>query len=224
MEGFEPYLEKIFQFPVIALVFGLIAILLAKNFDIIFSGLVGFLLGVYVALPKIAEIFPQLKRWISDPTIGKIVVVVFGVVSGAVVYALFRLLVFVAGFLISAALVYYGLNSLRKVFDLDSVVSKLYNPDVVYLVLSAAVGVWVGIIAQKRERDIFSALSILTGSALASISAIYLVLKYLIKIGDPAEFISSEPGFYIILATFVVLSLIGFRLNFGKGRKAGQES
>ena len=209
MEGFENYLQPIFDYWYYSLIVGVFLIFAAKFVERITVALFGFLLGINMLFPVLVEQVPQINEWLSNPTYYQIAMIVFGIITAAVLYALYRTVTFVFGFAIVGILGYYIADFAFKYFNISFSIDPMYIKAGVGIVL----GILGGILTFKKSTEIIGVLSILVGSGTITAVIIGFILN-----GDYQKI--SEPLYSSVsIIIFLVLVILGFVINFRKKKE-----
>ncbi len=209
--NFTYYIDQIIQNWPLSLGIGLVALILAKYLKQIAVVFTGYIIGTYIILPYILMRFPQMRDVMADPKTHVILEIVIGVVSAAILYAAFKVVIFLAAFIAIGGMAYYAFVYLGDLINLNSLFKDVpLKLGIIYLILSAAAGVLGGYLAQKREEELVVFMAITSSSLILSVVLSYLILRAF------GEDVRSTLGMYVILGMFIVLFLLGVKLNFGK--------
>ena len=197
-----------------ALIIGLIAFILARYLRQLISIAIGYILGTYIVLPYLMSRFPSLRMLAKDGGSLILIEIVVGLISAIILYAVFKIFIFLAGVLVIGAISYYILVYIGKLLGVDSFINRFsLDPNLVYLILAVALGAVGGFIAQKREKEISIFTAVVASSLILSVVISYLLLK-------PFDVdLKGTLGMYTMLGVAIVLFFLGLKFNFSGSRK-----
>ncbi|MBO8161407.1 MAG: hypothetical protein H0Z24_07195 [Thermosipho sp. (in: Bacteria)] len=210
-DGLLIYLKPIIELWYYSLIAGLFLVFAAKFVEKISIALLGFIIGINVLFPVLLDQIPKLNEWLSDPAYYQISMLVFGVIVAAVLFALYKSFVFIAGFGVIGLIGYYLADFTIKFFDIQFT----FNP--LYITATAGIifGILGGIISSKKSSEVITVMSILVGSA--ALSAV--ILGFIL--GESIQDKITQPLYSsIFIAIFLVLVILGFVWNFRKSKKS----
>lgn len=211
LEGIQELLEKSVDIWYISLPVGVFLVLAAKYVEKLAIFLAGFVLGIIVIFPLTEKyIYPFLKLESSkiDSTTSMIIMIVIGIITAALCYALYRSFVFILGALLGFALSYYLLNLLVNLMKLDERIPLEYLGwgIIIASIIIALIG---GITALKRETEVVMLFSIIVGSALTS-----FVILSLLWIGLRIYIPKNDWKFLLpFIVLFLLLIFAGMRIS-----------
>jgi hypothetical protein len=211
-EGLLIYIRPIIEYWYYSLIVGVFLIFAAKFVEKISIALLGFLLGINVLFPVLLNQFPKLNEWLSEPAYYQISMLIFGVIVAAVLFALYKSFVFIAGFAVVGLIGYYLSDFVLQFFEIQFSFNPLY--------LTAAVGIGLGIlgglISSKKSSEVISVMSIIAGSGALSAVIVGFIIKNNIE-----EKITQPLYSSIFIALFLLIVILGFVWNFRKPKKTG---
>ncbi|MDI6863300.1 MAG: hypothetical protein QMC97_07985 [Pseudothermotoga sp.] len=205
----------------------------ARYLENILMSLLGFLLGSFFVSPLIiewmgrAEFLSGLQqKLLENSTAHLIFVLVLGVLCGAVLYGLYKIFVFLAGFLAAGALGYYLTRLILQSKELGAI-GQLDLNVLVSIGVGLSLGVVCGLIAVRKSSQVLAVISLLVASGLLSFSLVGW--SYVLMTRSPTEEISkmfeSQPITFAFVVVWLVLFALSVLLNFKKrARVAPRES
>lgn len=209
MAELEHYLRPLFDYWYYSLIAGVFLLFAAKFVEKLSVAIFGFIIGINILFPAIVERVPQIKEWLSNPTYYQISMVVFGVIAAAVLYAIYKSITFIFGFLVVGALGYYIANFIIGYFGITLSFEPLY----LYAGVAIVLGILGGIVTYKKSAEVIGVLSILVGAGTISAVIIGFILK-----GDFSKI--DEPLFSsVAIVIFLILVVLGFVINFKKKKE-----
>ncbi|QTA37265.1 hypothetical protein JYK00_05845 [Thermosipho ferrireducens] len=181
--------------------------------------LIGFIAGINFIFPFLMEKFPQLDQWLTTDVSKQVAMVILGILVAAIIYALYRAFVFIAGFLILGIIGYYVIDFVVRYFSIS------FPAESGYFIFGGAIlfGIIGGFFAARKSTEIVSILSIIVGSAVISSTIIAVIIKYIIKSEDFEKTFSQPVYSSIFVGLLLVFIILGFVINFGKrkGKERG---
>ncbi|MCD6104258.1 MAG: hypothetical protein J7J43_00530 [Thermosipho sp. (in: Bacteria)] len=211
-EGILIYIRPIIEYWYYSLIVGVFLIIAAKFVEKISIALLGFLLGINVLFPVLLNQFPQLNEWLAEPAYYQISMLVFGVIVAAVLFALYKSFVFIAGFGVVALIGYYLSDFALQFFDIQ----LGFNPLYITASIGIGLGILGGLISSKKSSEVISVMSIIAGSG--ALSAV--IVGFIIR--DNVDEKMTEPLYSsIFIGLFLLMVILGFVWNFKNPKKTG---
>ncbi len=184
--------------------------------------LFGFILGGYVLFPILIERIEVFREWaLTNETNYWISLIIVGVFAAIALYLLYKIFVFLVGFLTSGAIAYFVVDTVFKNFDLLSKVGTFVQENwfAILVGFSALVGVVGGLFAVKKSSMVVAFLGMVCGSFILALQAVgwvyYLIAK---DKGKTVEAFSSPAT----LAVLVVLTTVILILSLARQRKTNK--
>ncbi|OOC43482.1 hypothetical protein [Thermosipho sp. 1074] len=204
MENLQFYLKPLFEYWYYSLISGVFLLFAAKFVEKIAIAVLGFLLGINMIFPVVVEKVPQLNEVLSNYY--QIAMIVVGIITAAVLYALYKSITFIFGFGIVGILGYYLTDIVLKYLNLN------INFDPTYIAIGTGLvfGILGGIVTYKKSSEVIGILSVLIGAGTLAVVA----MKF-ISHGDLTTPLYSS----VFLVIFLLLVVIGFVVNFRKKKE-----
>ncbi|SHH47733.1 hypothetical protein [Thermosipho atlanticus] len=210
-EGLLVYLRPVIEYWYYSLIIGIFLVFAAKFVEKISIALLGFLLGINVLFPVLLNQFPQLNELLTDPAYYQISMLVFGVIVAAVLFALYKSFVFIAGFGVVGIIGYYLADFTIQFFDIQ----LNFNPLYITALIGVILGLIGGIISTKKSSEVISIMSIVVGSATLSAVVVGLITRNNIE-----EKITEPLYSSIFIGVFLALVILGSVWNFKRSKKS----
>lgn len=214
------YMIPLSSYWYLSLPIGFFMIFGARYMEKIGMALLGFLLGINFVFPMLYEKIPAMQEYLAQENYKIIAMVVVGIITAALIYALYKFVVFIAGFLLLGAIGYYGFQLIVQYLD---VVERIPYYTMITIVVAAVLGVIGGFAAFKKSEDTIVILSVIVGAATFSSVLMMLVGKYLLKVEDLQVFLKEPWVVGVVLVAIIIFAIIGFRISFSR-KKAPQKA
>lgn len=200
-------------------------VFMARYLEKILMPLLGFLIGSFFVSPLLidwmgkVEFLKDLQQKLLQSTAAhSIFVFIVGVLCGAVLYGLYKIFVFLAGFLAAGALGYFVTRLIVQDRDLGTI-GQIELRVILPFVVGAILGIICGLIAVRKSSQVLAVVSLLVASGLLAFSLVGWAYVWITK--SPVEQVSklfeNIPIVFSLLVTWLVLLAFGLILNF-KGR------
>ncbi|ABV32868.1 hypothetical protein [Pseudothermotoga lettingae] len=195
----------------------------AKHVEKVSVSLFGFLLGGFVLFPVLVDRFEAFRQWISTSEVNQyIAFFVISVLCAIVLYVLFRVFIFLVGFLATMGMVYYVVDFVVKRFELLANMNQFVQENwfMILLAVSAGCGIIGGLLATNRSSSVVAVLSLLAGSAALSVEIVGW--SYLFATQDKqkvSELFSKPAALAVFIVITAVLFVAGLYFNFSRGKK-----
>jgi len=200
----------------------------ARYLENILMSLLGFLLGSFFVSPLIIEWMGRVEllsglqqKLLKNTTAHLIFVLVLGVLCGAVLYGLYKIFVFLAGFLAAGALGYYLTRLILQSKELG-VIGQFDLDVLVPIGVGALLGVVCGLIAVRKSSQVLTVISLLVASGLLSFSLVgwsYVLMKK-IPTEEVSKMFENRPITFAFVIVWLVLLAFSVPLNFKRRAKA----
>ncbi len=191
----------------------------ATYIERIAMSLVGFVLGSYVLFPLLLDKFEPVREWaLAKETNYWVSLIIVGIFSAIVLYLLYKIFVFLVGFLASGAMTYFVLDMFFKKFDFFSRLNNFVQENwfAILLGISAVVGIIGGLFASKKSSSIIGILGMICGSFILAVQTIGWIYYLIVKDKEKTIELFSRPAGLVPL---VVLTTIILTLSVGISRK-----
>ncbi len=199
-------------------------VLAAKYLENILMPMLGFLLGGFFLSPLLIEWMGKVEflkglqeKLIENSTLNLIFVVVLGVLCGAVLYGLYKIFVFLVGFLAGGALGYFITLIVVRGRELGTVGQFDLNV-LVPVGVGIVLGLICGLIAVRKSAQVLAVISLLVASYLLAFSAVGWLYVWITK--SPKQEVSklfeSQPIVFALIFVWLILLVLGLFLNFRK--------
>ncbi|MDK2886891.1 MAG: hypothetical protein PWP54_1469 [Thermosipho sp. (in: thermotogales)] len=211
-EGILIYIRPVIEYWYYSLIVGVFLIFAAKFIEKLSIALLGFLLGINVLFPVLLNQFPKLNEWFVEPAYYQISMLVFGVIVAAVLFALYKSFVFIAGFAVVGLIGYYLADFAIQFFKIQ----LSFNPLYITAIVGIGLGILGGLISSKKSSEVISVMSIIAGSAALSAVIVGFIIRNNIE-----EKITEPLYSSIFIGIFLLLTVLGFIWNFKKQKNTG---
>ncbi|KAF2957324.1 hypothetical protein AS159_09905 [Thermotoga sp. Ku-13t] len=199
-------------------------VLAAKYLENILMPMLGFMLGGFFVSPMLIEWMGKVEflkgiqqKLLENYTLNLIFVVVLGLLCGAVLYGLYKIFVFLAGFLAGGALGYFVTQLVIRERHLGTL-GQLDLNILIPIGVGIALGVICGLIAVKKSAQVLAVISLLVASYLLAFSAVGWLYVWIAK--SPKQEVSklfeSQPIVFALFFVWLILFVFGLSLNFRK--------
>ncbi|HBT39899.1 MAG: Uncharacterized protein XD58_0692 [Thermotoga sp. 50_1627] len=199
----------------------------ARYLENILMSLLGFLIGSFFVSPLLIEWMGKVEflrgmqqKLLENSTAHLIFVLILGVLCGAVLYGLYKIFVFLAGFLAAGALGYY----LTRLILQDKELGAIGQFDLKVLVpigVGLLLGVICGLIAVRKSGQVLAVVSLLVASALLSFSLIGWSYTWMSgsSIGEVSKMFENRAIMFAFVAVWLILFAFSVMLNFRRRAK-----
>ncbi|MCS7175351.1 hypothetical protein [Pseudothermotoga sp.] len=200
----------------------------AKYLENILMPLLGFLLGTFFAAPFFiewmgkVEFFKELQeKLLQSSTAQLIFALIVGVLCGAVLYGIYKLFVFLAGFSVAGALGYYAVRLIVQGKDLGTVGQFDLN-FLVPIGCGILLGTICGLIAARNSSKVLALISMIVASGLLAFSIVGWVYVWINR--SPVDQVLKifEDRLLVFSLTILWLVVLGLAISFNFRRRVKQ--
>lgn len=197
----------------------------AKYLENILLPSLGFLLGAFFASPFLIEWMGKVEflkglqeKLFQSSAARMIFVLIVGVLCGAVLYGIYKIFVFLAGFLAAGALGYYITHLIIQDRDLGTVGQFELNI-LIPISVGVLLGVICGLIAVRNSRRVLAAISILAASGLLAFSLVGWVYVWITKSSTGQVYEIFEDRLLVFSLIILWLFILGLSISFNFVRR-----
>lgn len=197
----------------------------AKYLENILLPLLGFLLGAFFASPFLIEWMGRVEflkefqeKLLQSSTAHLIFVLIVGVLCGAVLYGIYKIFVFLAGFLAAGALGYYVTHLIVQDRDLGTVGQFDLNV-LIPIGVGALLGVVCGLIAVRNSNRVLAVISMLAASGLLAFSLVGWVYVWITKSSTEQVYEVFENRLLVFSLIILWLFMLGLSISFNFVRR-----
>lgn len=201
----------------------------AKYLENILLPLLGFLLGAFFASPFLIEWMGKVEflkglqeKLLQSSTAQLIFVLIVGVLCGAVLYGIYKIFVFLAGFLAAGTLGYYITHLIVQGRDLGAVGQFELNV-LIPIGVGALLGIFCGLIAVRNSSKVLAAISMLAASGILAFSLVGWVYVWITKSSTEQVYEVFENRLLVFSLIVLWLFMLGLSISFNFVRRRGKQ-